>query len=726
MRFLIRHTFWVLPLLIFVIASASELDYLRALDDFIAYRVSFKPQEEEEKYVQSSEKDSWVSMKSADAEEYRCLLPTIQSSTKKRIETYSGPTPAELLQPIYDDNVCSYRIESYWLYELCHGRYLLQYHDEKETKTRVEYYLGHYAKFEAEAEAKTFDQLNPPTRKVGEEMLPYYPVTYVSGTVCDLTNKPRETTVLYVCDETAKNNVQSFNEVSSCKYEIVVLTNRLCAHPSFQKPPTKEHEIHCFAVDAEQLHPKPKNLIASEKENTNQFFQEFSLLKSSSLVSSTKNIFDRLMQVSVDETDDEFDQLNLILQALKANAKQAVQPTPQSNIQTPLAKLETPSPSDQQLVEQFWQGKACLSGGSGWWKYEICYGRSVVQFHEEPGKERVNVVLGVFHEKLHRDWATTHPHKAVKKDNGHVYQVGNLYTQGDLCAETDAHRSCEVRMRCREPVPGVSPSKVLIYLLEPDTCSYILVVESTLLCDGLQHVDDAGVLKEMPQLQQFETLHEPRTVSSKEHSSKVQIIKDENLATLAASYSSKLKGDDGVVEEEDDEDDDDESQNDEQQKNPSATSQTAMPYEDMIKEVRRKFANFQADKAKNKGKPQESEENVIVGIVQGVVESFQEGEDKPSKNGGDEAQVNADQKEVITELLRKFAKLSLEMTKQTKKESVQSTDSNQPTQESLKIVAMMTSNLTSQHLNQKTTVCPTEKSGKQGGRQRRALNTHFH
>lgn len=63
-----------------------------------------------------------------------------------------------------------------------------------------------------------------------------------------------------------------------------------------------------------------------------------------------------------------------------------------------------------------------------------------MQFHEEPGKERVNIVLGVFHEKVHREWAMTNTHKIVKKDNGKVYQISNLYTQGDLCTETGTHR----------------------------------------------------------------------------------------------------------------------------------------------------------------------------------------------------------------------------------------------------------------------------------------------
>ena len=64
-------------------------------------------------------------------------------------------------------------------------------------------------------EAKNFDQLNPPTKKIGDELRAYYPgkfilirisnlfflVTYSHGTLCDLNGKPRQTVVLYVCEE---------------------------------------------------------------------------------------------------------------------------------------------------------------------------------------------------------------------------------------------------------------------------------------------------------------------------------------------------------------------------------------------------------------------------------------------------------------------------------------------------------------------------------------------
>ena len=37
---------------------------------------------------------------------------------------------------------------------------------------------------------------------------------------------------------------------------------------------------------------------------------------------------------------------------------------------------------DAKLVEDFLSGEFCLHGGSGWWKYELCYGKRAEQYHE--------------------------------------------------------------------------------------------------------------------------------------------------------------------------------------------------------------------------------------------------------------------------------------------------------------------------------------------------------
>lgn len=88
---------------------------------------------------------------SADDEKYFCMMPEITTKEKSKITDYTGPTPEELLYTIYNEQFCSLRIESYWKYELCHGRYLRQFHDDKEGKISAEYYLGSYPKDKNEA-----------------------------------------------------------------------------------------------------------------------------------------------------------------------------------------------------------------------------------------------------------------------------------------------------------------------------------------------------------------------------------------------------------------------------------------------------------------------------------------------------------------------------------------------------------------------------------------------
>jgi hypothetical protein len=47
--------------------------------------------------------------------------------------------------------------------------------------------------------------------------------------------------------------------------------------------------------------------------------------------------------------------------------------------QQPLGNLGTDV--DREFLEGFLSGRECLPGGTGWWRYEICYGKHVIQFH---------------------------------------------------------------------------------------------------------------------------------------------------------------------------------------------------------------------------------------------------------------------------------------------------------------------------------------------------------
>lgn len=38
--------------------------------------------------------------------------------------------------------------------------------------------------------------------------------------------------------------------------------------------------------------------------------------------------------------------------------------------------------ADKDVINSFISGTQCLNGGTGWWKYEVCFGKHVIQYHE--------------------------------------------------------------------------------------------------------------------------------------------------------------------------------------------------------------------------------------------------------------------------------------------------------------------------------------------------------
>ena len=49
-------------------------------------------------------------------------------------DAYSGPHALSILEKLFVSQACAYRLEHYWTYELCHGRFLRQFHEERDGK----------------------------------------------------------------------------------------------------------------------------------------------------------------------------------------------------------------------------------------------------------------------------------------------------------------------------------------------------------------------------------------------------------------------------------------------------------------------------------------------------------------------------------------------------------------------------------------------------------------
>jgi len=180
---------------------------------------------------------------------------------------------------------------------------------------------------------------------------------------------------------------------------------------------------------------------------------------------------------------------------LETKIKGDVKPIELGSLADDVDILRQPSPKpslyDPSFVSGFLRGKNCLTGGSHWWKFEFCYGKHVVQYHEEPGSpSRTEIMLGRWNEEKHKEWLNRNPSKrSVSLESKRT--VHHFYTGGATCDHTGAPRTVEVRFKC---VESQSSSAVAVYLLEPKTCEYLLGVESSMFCSILKNTDDYGLI----------------------------------------------------------------------------------------------------------------------------------------------------------------------------------------------------------------------------------------
>ncbi|KAJ8781177.1 hypothetical protein J1605_011161 [Eschrichtius robustus] len=375
--------------------------------------------------------DNYVIMTTTHKEKYKCILPLVTSGDEEEEKDYKGPNPRELLEPLFKQSSCSYRIESYWTYEVCHGKHIRQYHEEKESGQKVnihEYYLGNMLAKNLLSEKGLFLQsdlvvmLNKkwkkrknqkrqiPTKNIEGQMTPYYPVGMGNGTPCSLKqNRPRSSTVMYICHPESKHEILSVAEVTTCEYEVVILTPLLCSHPKYRFRASPVNDIFCQSLPGSPFKPLTLRQLEQQEE---------------------------------------------ILRVPFRRNKEGV----------------------------------------GWWKYEFCYGKHVHQYHEDKDSGKTSVVVGTWNQEEHIEWAKKNTARAYHlQDDGTqtVRMVSHFYGNGDICDITDKPRQVTVKLKCKE---SDSPHAVTVYMLEPHSCQYILGVESPVICKILDTADENGLL----------------------------------------------------------------------------------------------------------------------------------------------------------------------------------------------------------------------------------------
>ncbi|KAG5105981.1 hypothetical protein JHK82_042951 [Glycine max] len=216
-----------------------------------------------------------IVMPDKTGQKYICYLPKVEKEksgkpviqhnissmiveTEKRIKQ---KTPDELLEVLRGP--CFLRQEGWWSYEFCYQKKLRQLHLEDD-KVVQEFVLGVY---DPEATAafnenlSDISTLKDPRSKDASQR--YHAHQYTNGTVCDLTNKPRETEVRFVCSE-PRAMISSITEISTCKYALTVQCPQLCKHPLFQEERPVWHTIDCNVLPKDHVDAK----VRRQNENT--------------------------------------------------------------------------------------------------------------------------------------------------------------------------------------------------------------------------------------------------------------------------------------------------------------------------------------------------------------------------------------------------------------------------------------------------------------------------
>ncbi|XP_046770818.1 endoplasmic reticulum lectin 1 isoform X3 [Gallus gallus] len=334
-----------------------------------------------------------------------------------------------------------------------------------------EYYLGNMMMKTPLSEPDQEEKEKPkesakeiPTKNIEGQMTPYYPVEMGNGTPCSLRqNLPRSSTVMYICHPEAKHEILSVAEVTTCEYEVVILTPLLCNHPKYRFRASPVNDIFCQSLPGSPL--KPHNLEQLEKQ------QEM-----------MKMPFRRAKEEETPSTKEE--KFSSIHKPVAIGSHQLL------TVGTTLISKLT----DDQLIKEFLSGSYCFHGGVGWWKYEFCYGKYVHQYHEDKESGKTSVVVGTWNKEEHIEWSRKNAARTyyLKEDGTQtVRMVSHFYGNGDVCDLTDKPRQVTVKLKCKE---SDSPHAVTIYMLEPHSCQYILGVESPVICKILDTADEYGLL----------------------------------------------------------------------------------------------------------------------------------------------------------------------------------------------------------------------------------------
>lgn len=242
-------------------------------------------------------KETYEKMRLQDRE-YLCSVPIVEipprndtSEAEARLEEKKELARAtdrgwELLKDL--EGNCLFFISGWWSYSFCYNSRVTQFHQlppqpgkphypPQRDLTTPQYVLGKVKRHKQGGEEDWGNDIEvhtgrKPTVPAGMELQVRGDTRYLvqkldSGTICDLTGKPRRIEVQFHCNPQVNDRIGYVKEVMTCEYLMLIYTPRLCNDVAFMPPKeTKGHVIACRQIVPDDALPNLQAPTTAEME----------------------------------------------------------------------------------------------------------------------------------------------------------------------------------------------------------------------------------------------------------------------------------------------------------------------------------------------------------------------------------------------------------------------------------------------------------------------------
>lgn len=191
--------------------------------------------------------DRWVPMKLPNGSRFDCLLPDESALGEKVQEKKKTPVGEKVPAQVADRinailrGSCAVKLAGWWVYELCWGTGLRQFHQSPQQVIETEYYLGKGPALSPKDVSPDLFYGENPVHGI------YVTTTYLQGTKCDLTGKPRVAEIRAQCGTNAEEATElEVVEPETCRYVATLTHKSLCREEGLRKEDEAALQIQCF------------------------------------------------------------------------------------------------------------------------------------------------------------------------------------------------------------------------------------------------------------------------------------------------------------------------------------------------------------------------------------------------------------------------------------------------------------------------------------------------